>query len=239
MGFFKTLLKSFSSDQYRRNPAGTALSPLERTALSIGAINAEQTMSFCDTLSTGIDPEELKEKLNDYFGVSDRDSCIDLLHWLVETGHGSFFLLLKDHAASGGAVPLDAEGLPEEAAEKVREYAKNLNDTAKILKEDGWIEGPETFAKMDIRAWDFGRAVMVARSAFDCGYLSEEEAWSLIMALHENAVKNFADWRQFAASYMVGRAMWGGDDMMLSGLSLIAQDLLKDEGSPWVELPLK
>ncbi len=239
MGFFKSLLKTFSTAKYRRNPDGSTLSIQERTALNVGAINAEQTMSFCDTLTTGNERDSLREKLNDYYGISDRNSAIELLHWLIETGHSLAFFLIKDHVASAGAKPIDTEELDEDALESLKSFVENLQACMDSLKKTGWITDAQSIAQMDIRAWDLGRAVLVTRAAYDCGYLSEEEAWNIIMPIYENVREHYESWHQLAASYMVGRAMWGGDDFMFTGLSNIAEGLLTDEQSPWVELALK
>lgn len=43
---------------------------------------------------------------------------------------------------------------------------------------------------------------------------------------------------EFAQGYIVGRAMWNGNDGSLYGIISIAQGLLNDENSPWIKYPL-
>lgn len=51
--FFSKLLKVISHKKYQKNPLGKKLSPLQQSVLNIGAVNAEQTMYYCDSLETG------------------------------------------------------------------------------------------------------------------------------------------------------------------------------------------
>lgn len=37
----------------------------------------------------------------------------------------------------------------------------------------------------------------------------------------------------FASGYVIGRAMWSGSNMSLTGIISITQGLLQDEESPW------
>ena len=79
MNLFGMLSKLFDSEQYRKNPVPQNLSPERFAAINIGAINAEQTEYFCDSLTTGADVDEIKENLSDYYDISDRDSALETL----------------------------------------------------------------------------------------------------------------------------------------------------------------
>lgn len=57
MSFFSRLLKVISHKKYQKNPLGKKLSPLQQSVLNIGAVNAEQTMFYCDSLETGSEKE--------------------------------------------------------------------------------------------------------------------------------------------------------------------------------------
>ena len=63
MSFFSRLLKVISHKKYQKNPLGKKLSPLQQSVLNIGAVNAEQTMFYCDSLETGSEKEEIKNNL--------------------------------------------------------------------------------------------------------------------------------------------------------------------------------
>ena len=239
MGFFKNLLKTFSSEKYRRHPEGSALTPEQFSAINVGAINAEQTMSLCDALTTGNDVEKLKEQLRDYYGIEDAESAMATVKWFIGGGHRIAYDFIREHVASDGAVALDLSEVDESMHETVNEYVKNLNETTEYLIHEGWITNKADLNTLGIEGWDLGRCVLVVRSAYDCGYISEEDAWQVIKVAHDFARTVFPDWHALAKSYVVGRAMWGGDDLMLRGINNMAKGLLEDEGSPWKAVPLQ
>lgn len=48
------------------------------------------------------------------------------------------------------------------------------------------------------------------------------------------AERSFASWRQFATSYLLGRALWGGvDDPGFDAMVRIADELQRKPRSPW------
>lgn len=63
-----------------------------------------------------------------------------------------------------------------------------------------------------LAAWDYGRAVFVARDCYHVGYLSEEEAWQYITLAVLNATNTYSNWREYIAAYILGRAIGFGSD---------------------------
>lgn len=122
--------------------------------------------------------------------------------------------------------------------ERAAEYLDNLDAAFKTLQEEG-VVGSRDALRGTTLAWDLGRLVVVARSCHTAGYIAEPEAWSLIQRAHAEAARSFADWRDFGRSFLVGRALWGGDDLALPGLCSISKGLLEDAESPWRSAPLR
>ena len=58
------------------------------------------------------------------------------------------------------------------------------------------------------------------------------------MSAYATSKELYSNWREFAKGYIVGRAMWKGNDYSLSGLISITEGLLKDDKSPWMKYPL-
>ena len=232
MDFFKMLSSLFDDDQYRRNPVPQGLTEDRLAALGIGAINAEQTSAYWDSLSTGKDPEELRENLADNYGIDDRTSALETLAWLYGRGHRVYFEAVKGLAA-GTADQLDTRGLEEEELPRVGEYFSHLQDAAEDLIEEGFLARRRDLSRRSIAAWDMGRLVLVARCCFDAGYLTEAEAWQYILDAQAECKKHYSSWRELAGGYLIGRAMWSGSGMTLDGLMDIADGLLEDNESPW------
>jgi hypothetical protein len=100
------------------------------------------------------------------------------------------------------------------------------------------LQSPEELPQTTL-AWDLGRLVMVARSCVTAGYVEPQAAWSLIAGAHAQAAQAFPDWAAFNRSFLVGRAVWGGDDMMLPGLCSIGLGMLQNPESPWRSVSLR
>jgi hypothetical protein len=47
------------------------------------------------------------------------------------------------------------------------------------------------------------------------------------------------DWKELSAAYLIGRGMWSGDNMMLTGLYGIAGKAFENDNSPWKKISLK
>lgn len=238
MGFIRKLQKVLSNKQYRENPNPENLSQERLAALNVGAINSEQTCYYCDSLTTGEQIKEIKENLENFYGIADHDSAVETLDWLYQRGHRVFFDAAKQVYA-GAAEGIDYSSLTEEEQENFMEYFMNLQSSLQYLSEGNYFSDVSQIADMSIIAWDMGRLVMVTRSCYDCGYISEEEAWQYIENAHKACKEAYADWNEFTKGYVFGRAMWSGANMSLTGIMSIAEGLLADEKSPWKKVSLK
>lgn len=236
------LLRSLRNDSYRKNPnKHTTLDSVHLSALSVGAINSEQVMYYCDSLTTGAPSKELKQYLGDYYGVIDSKTALETLDWLQNEGHRHYFESIQQAeepittiiSSNIGALwpELDADG-----QRCMLSYARNLVETIDLLIEHEYIHSLSDLKKMSIAAWDMGRLVMVARSCFDCGYITEEECWEYIFNAYQRCKEVYSDWDALAKGYVVGRAMWGGNNMTISGILSIASDLRTNAESPWKQI---
>ena len=239
MSFIRKMKKVLSSKKYRENPNPENLSQERLAALNIGAINSEQTCYYCDSLTTGEKVYEIKGNLENFYDITDHDSAVETLEWLFNRGHRIYFDAIKT-MYSGTGEGIDYSKFTEEKQANFMEYFMNMQGVLPFLVEAGYFSGNVfDIAKMSIIAWDMGRLVMVTRSCYDCGYISEEEAWKYIENAYKACKEVYADWNEFAKGYVFGRAMWSGDAQFLAGIMSIAEGLLADEQSPWKKVCLK
>ena len=210
----------------------------QQRALNIRAINAEQTMYFCDSLETGEDKNEVKSMLEKYYSIIDRESALETLCWLRDEGHRIYFESIKEFVA-GYATAIDNTYLDQEKGVRAYQYIQNLNDTIGILCENQFISSKSDLHYKSILGWDMGRLVLVTRCCYECGYVSEEEAWDYISNALIACSKIYSNWEEFAAGYVIGRSMWGGNNMSLPGIITIIKDLLSDSESPWLNIQFK
>ena len=66
-------------------------------------------------------------------------------------------------------------------------------------------------------------------------FISADGLWKINLTKDFIALSTlrYTSWEEFAAGYVIGRAMWSGSGMSLMGIISIAQGLLEDEESPW------
>lgn len=234
--FLKDAKRVMSNDAYIKNPNGSSISNEQKKALAVGAINGEQTSCYVDTLETGMEDRRLNKGLNEYWGVYNSDTALSTLEWLKNDGHRIFFdkiysiLTTEDQANWKNSVN-DYFG---EESDKAYDFLKKLSDTVEELKGEDNI--PESSFQKGILAWDMGRMVVVARMCYDKKFIDKETAWNYINHALTNSKGQFNSWKELGDSYIIGRAMWSGNDMMLPGLKGIAQDLLTKEESPWKKI---
>lgn len=237
MNIFSQIFKFWDAfnGKYRKNPIPQNLTPEQFAAINIGAINAEQTMYFCDSLPTGSDADEIRDNLSNYYDISDRDSALETLEWFYSSGHRVYFDIIKDFI-SGRVSQIDPANLDlddDEAESRIQEYCSNLQESLDELIQENFLKQQEDLAQCSILAWDMGRMVLVTRCCFDSGYISYEEAWRYIFNARQASKKQYTSWSEFASGYVIGRAMWSGSNMSLTGIISVTQGLLQDDESPW------
>lgn len=238
MSFLGKFFRALSSEKYRKNPNGRMLTDEQYAALNVGAINAEQTMYFCDSLETGGVKNEMATDFNKYYGITDTESAVDILDWLKNRGHRVYFEAIKQFA-SGFSTAVDVTLLEEEERPRSYEFIQNINETMDDMIENGFINTKTDLNEVSVFSWDMGRLVLVSRGCYDLGYISEEKAWDYITEAYEKCRTMYSGWGELANGYIIGRCMWSGPSIMLAGLMDIAKELLEDEDSPWARYPLR
>ena len=102
----------------------------------------------------------------------------------------------------------------------------------------GLYSGFEGMKDLGILGWDLGRAVFVARLAFEAGFFNAGQAWERIQIISNKAHAAFKSSDEFAASYILGAALRSGV-MTRSGHISEYVDIYKwlrsDPESPWVK----
>ena len=235
--FSRKTAKILSGAKYRKNPSGEGLSGERLCCVNIGAINGEQTMFYTDSLATGDSRQALATNLMEYYGISPAEEPAEsVLDWLRDEGHRCYFDSMKKVFASSGINGWqDAANDLYDGEQKTKciEFLNNLEETLPALIEGGFVESRAALSDVSVIAWDMGRLVNITRCCYDCKYISEETAWEYIFEARKKSVVDYANWKDFSAGYVVGRAMWGGNNLSLSGIMGIANGLVDDDDSPW------
>ena len=103
----------------------------------------------------------------------------------------------------------------------IAEFVMGVNETTEA-------DLPET-----VLAWDLVRAVNMARWAFICGYINEDEMWEAIRTTAGIAKESFNSWEEYGNSFAVGRGIWRGETDDYETADEVVGALLNKEDSPW------
>lgn len=233
----KHFIKAISSKIYINQNAN--ISKTEYRKILLGAIYSEQQTAYINSLETGLDANLIRSRLSEWWDINGRQDSIETLEYLRDKGHRfytptvlSAFSSSEDHQID----ILQSYFKDEEDLHKAYAQLQHLKETYEELKSDKVINNALDIRKYGSAAWDCGRLVFVARLCFDAKYISQAEAWTYIEQAHQLASIEFNSWEAYAKSYVIGRALWGGENSFNSGIAAIAEYLLEDPKSPWKEL---
>ncbi|MFT9819170.1 DUF1266 domain-containing protein [Lysinibacillus sp. NPDC056185] len=178
-------------------------------------------------LPIDVDNETLREVLSSYWDVNNSLEAIETLEWLLTEGHRTRFGQLHMALKAGQSFSEEEVGKSQECFEAAQEaMMKKLSFT----KSD--------FERVDtIAAWDFDRAVNVARWSYIVGYITEEQTWSYITRAADAGSHAFQSWKDYFISFAFGRAIaYEGDiyDIIWNG-----KELLDEKDSIWNEFNIK
>lgn len=268
MKLLAKLFQIISGKKYRKCPNGAVENQAEQRALNAGLINSEQIMAYCDSYTTGLTGNSLIEGLGSSWEINSAQDAAEMLESLSRYGHRFFydivFRVYSDGPSEGqrheileALVESGRYGRPETVRERIAaqesseekdlvfsaleravDMLDNLRSVFRLLKDKtNGSYVPKDYSA-GILAWDLGRLVTVARMSLDSGYIEQRELSRILAHVDSELRSNFSSWPQFAKSYIIGRASWSGQNMMLGGIVGIAEDLMTDKNSPWVLSPL-
>ncbi len=177
-----------------------------------------------DAVESEVLPETYRAQLQSWWNITDRDSTLGIVQWLLHEGH---------HADADATLVLMRGGQPHTGDPE--EKAEDVQAIAKFMVENGYCTAgtlPQT-----VIAWDLVRIANLGRWAFHAGYLSEEEMWQVMQVAADAAREHFASWEEYGRSFAMGRGVWHGDEEDCQTAWEIVSALLEEETSPWRQIP--
>ncbi|MBN2735560.1 MAG: DUF1266 domain-containing protein [Spirochaetales bacterium] len=64
-----------------------------------------------------------------------------------------------------------------------------------------------------LRAWDLARCINVTRWAYQVNFITEDEAWEIILPVAKEIQQLYTSWREFAINYVAGRMFWAASSL--------------------------
>lgn len=203
-----------------------SLTPEQNRLLAYGAPLFLYNDDNMDSLESTAGTDTLKEMLEEWWEVTDRKSAVETISWLLNEGqHAGADPALAEIRQRGIEAITEEEKADEDNklgdAFTIAEFVMGVNETTEK-------ELPET-----VLAWDLVRAVNMARWAFICGYINEDEMWEAIRATAGIAKESFSSWEEYGNSFAVGRGIWRGETDDYETADEVVGALLNKEDSPW------
>lgn len=204
------------------------LTPEQNRLLAFGAPLCVYNDDYVDSLESTTDAETLKEMLEEWWGVTDKKTVLEIIDWLLNEGqHANADLALTEIKKRGLDAITEEEKGDEDSkigdAFTIAEFVTDVNEST-VEELPGTVLG-----------WDLVRAVNVARWAYLCDYINENEMWKKIEAIVDIAKKTFNSWEEYGLSFAVGRGVWRGDTDDYETADEVIAALSRQEESPWKE----
>jgi hypothetical protein len=203
----------------------------KRWALATTAVLTESNKAEHDLLG-GSDPTPemsvaWRESLVSWWDIHNRKELIETLKWIDHGGHRKNF-------DEFSRVLFTAT--PEQLVDIKARAAVDPDVSHKI---DVVLQYGEKFGNKSITAWDYSRYISLCGWGYIAGYLTENEAWGLIMPVAQFLQNTFDSWEDIGLNYVVGRQFWSLEQTQKRGI-LTEQSyrfLLTDFSSPWQSIP--
>ncbi len=157
----------------------------------------------------------LQKGSGDYWMQRVRDAEYDEAHKETDLAHRwalacTAIQFTKDKLCSKSLAGLEVS---ENSVEKERQLLQGRMNVASHQDVDRVLSHlDEKIAKNSdnkaVLAWDMSLYICICRWGYLAGYLSDQEAWTLIMPKAKQIQKNYSSWQDFAEHYMNGRKTW-------------------------------
>ena len=221
------MMDAFGSDGWTINKTGDG--KLDAAQLRLLAFGAPMLVYNDENVDSIDCPEEdvesIRSTIESWWNVTDRESTLEIVKWLLEEGH---------HADADKALEkVRKQGLGNISQEERDDEESKMGDVcliAESIEENGWCPGGQM--PNSVIAWDLVRVVNLGRWAYLCGYVNEDEMWQIMQVAADTALEHFSSWEEYGASFVMGRGVWHGDPDDSETAYEIVSLLLEDDESP-------
>ncbi len=173
--------------------------------------------------------QRVKDQLDEWWGITDRDSFLDCVMSLVKQGHRKSYeeqaMMIKTMTSMDFTSAMKQYSGKEDIMYRIY-LAYNYNNM---------------FTNDMLLSWDLTRVVYLVRNAYTAGYIAESEAWRILegLELDKKMKANYKSWEETGSHYVIGRNYWSLTQTKSSGdnIDLAATILSEMRDSPWNVYP--
>jgi hypothetical protein len=199
-------------------------------AVACCALLVEYNHGWHDTLVTEFPAQSLvqnqKDLLKKWWGIESKADLLENLDWLESGGHRELFERIGRQIHNKNSLSF------------ILIY---LTTTDKETRNKLLIayQYYDVVGKKSLIGWDFERAIYLCRAGYECGYISEDEAWDLIMGYARYLQQTFDSWEDLGSNHILGRRFWSEQETLESGEGIDDAFIILTEmpSSPWNTLP--
>ena len=221
-------------EYFYEDPDADELTAEQQFSISLGQVLGEHNDFFTNSLWATNDIKSHKKSLKEWWGITDKASAHEALTDCSKDGHRFMFNDLVDIFIKyeGDTKNIDQNDVNYKY---YVEYFDKVNAVLDLDEGQEWFPNFYLDFQVKCNAWDIGRTVFVARTCYSLGYITEDEAWNYINYVSDIAKQSFNGWRNYAKSYLLGRAFWGGNEYDdFEQFAEVVDMLVDDEDSPWL-----
>jgi hypothetical protein len=201
--------------------------------LLIGSMYAEQQSAYLNSYETGLNESDKKKLVETYWQIYNQDDAIKTLRDLHDRNQdNNMNIVYNAFEDKENYVSILKSNLPKEesAFKYYLDLYRKLNSIVPELLEQKVYTSFSEIKKTKDSGWNYGRGAFLSRCCYELGYLSEIELKKYLEKSYNGLKKDCSTWKEYTASYIFGRAIWGGSNN--NGMIQIADDLLNNKKSP-------
>lgn len=139
--------------------------------------------------------------LDEWWGVTDRDSAIENMDWLLSEGHRTEFSEFMQELEADGWTEYSEEDIAAMMGELLEDEALGKSLAHCFMQYQAY--GPTS-----IDGWDYSRALSLLGWYYIAGFYTESEALDKALEISKELQGKFSSWDEFIESYMRGYEYW-------------------------------
>ncbi len=211
-----------------------ARTPAQQWAIACSAalfaMNGHGLHSLSGRAPTEANKLSKRQSLTQSWGITSR---ADLLNQLKELNNGGG----HDSLWQSYLRVKRGEIQPEQAKDVATDLLRGqFKERMAVIDEYGDAVGDRGLC-----AWDLCRYINLVRWGYLIGFVSEKEAYSLMMPVAKKLQQKYSSWEQMNEEYLIGRRFWSYKEWKndIARTNRTTKLLLTQKTSPWVTLPWK
>jgi hypothetical protein len=167
------------------------------------------------------------ENLSDGWGIEDRKTLFESLRWIKAGGHRRSFAEIASFLSTANEYQL-------------KEFQSQANRDPELANQIEIVRKHyASLGAKNLMGWDYSRYISLCGWGYFVGYITEEEAWGLILPVAQLLQDTFDSWEDLGRNYLIGREFWSLQRTQANGDRYVAayEWLCSDPESPYLTIP--